>query len=243
MSGYAVAGRDVPGRRERGDTADVRVTIDRSAGCERLEQRIMRFATGRSTSRGDENRQELLYVESGRGTLLLDGARHALEPDMGAFVAAGERYEIENEGPEELVLVSVLAPQESDPGEPRRVTVRYADRPALPASPNREFRFLVDHEAGCHDVTQFVGLIPPGRAPLHSHTYDEIVYVIEGKGILHMNERESPLGPSSCVHLPPLHEHSLENTGARPMRVLGVFHPAGDPASRASEANRQEEEG
>jgi mannose-6-phosphate isomerase-like protein (cupin superfamily) len=243
VSGYAVAERDVPSRRERGDTADVRVTIDRSVGCARLEQRIMRFVPGRSKARGDGAKQEVLYVAGGVGTLLLDGERHALEPDMGAYVSAGEKYEIVNDGPEELVLVSVLAPQESDPGEPRRVTVRYADRPALPASPNREFRFLVDHEAGCHDVTQFVGVIPPGRAPLHSHTYDEIVYVIEGEGILHMNGRESPLAPGSCVHLPPLHEHSLENTGARPMRVLGVFHPAGDPAAQASGADRQEEEG
>jgi mannose-6-phosphate isomerase-like protein (cupin superfamily) len=238
MSGYAVAERDVPAQRESGDTADVRVTIDRSAGCERLEQRIMRFAQGRSKPRGDDGKQEVLYVASGRGTLHLEGKPHRLEPDMGAFVAAGERYEIENSGPDELVLVSVLAPQEAQPGERRHVTVRYADRPALPASPNREFRFLVDHEAGCHGVTQFVGVIPPGRAGLHSHIYDEIVYVIEGEGILHMNDRESPLEPGSCVHLPPLHEHSLENTGARPMRVLGVFHPAGDPASRASEAQR-----
>ena len=237
MSGYAVAERDVPSERERGDTADVRVTIDRSVGCERLEQRIMRFAQGRSKPRGAQSKQELLYVASGTGKLLLEGVPYVLEPDTGAYVAAGEGYEIENEGPQELVLVSVLAPQESAPGERRQVTVRFADRPALPASPNREFRFLVDHEAGCHDVTQFVGVIPPGRAPLHSHTYDEIVYVIEGEGILHMNGVESPLGPGSCVHLPPLHEHSLENIGGRPMRVLGVFHPAGDPASRASEEN------
>lgn len=237
MSGYAVAERDVPSERERGDTAEVRVTIDRSAGCERLEQRIMRFARGRSKPRGAQGKQELLYVASGTGKLLLEGVPYVLEPDMGAYVAAGEGYEIENEGPAELVLVSVLAPQESAPVDRREVTVRYADRPALPASPNREFRFLVDHEAGCHDVTQFVGVIPPGRAPLHSHTYDEIVYVIEGEGILHMNGSESPLRPGSCVHLPPLHEHSLENIGAQPMRVLGVFHPAGDPASRASDEN------
>lgn len=242
MSGYAVAERDVPSQRESGDTADVRVTIDRTAGCEWLEQRVMRFTPGRSKPRGDDGKQELLYVASGTGTLHLEGKPHALEPDMGVFVPAGERYEIENPGPEDLVLASVLAPQESVPGRPRQVTVRYADRPTLPAPPDREFRFLVDHEAGCHDVTQFLGLIPPGRAPLHSHIYDEIVYVIEGEGILHMNDRESPLGPGSCVYLPPLHEHSLENTGARPMRVLGVFHPAGDPASRAG-TNQQEEEG
>jgi peroxiredoxin/uncharacterized cupin superfamily protein len=212
-------------------TVEERVTVQ----SERLEQRILRFAPGRSRERRATDRQEVLYVASGTGTLRLDGTAHKLEPDTGAYVTAGESYEVENGGSDELVLVSVLAPQEHEPGERRQVTVRYADRPALPASPNREFRYLVDHETGCRDVTQFVGVIPPGRAPLHSHTYDEIVYVIEGEGILHMNDRESPLKPGSAVHLPPLREHSLENTGPRPMRVLGVFHPAGDPASRASE--------
>lgn len=238
MAGYVVAEQDVHARRDRDDTAEVRLAIDRSCGCEQLEQRIIRFAPGRSKTRRLEGKQELLYVVSGTGSLLLEGVAHALEPDMGVYVAAGERYEVENPGPDELVLVSVLAPQEHPPGDPRRVTIRYADRPPLPASPNREFRYLVNEDAGCRDVTQFVGVIPPGRAPLHSHTYDEVVYVIEGEGVLHMNGRETRLGPGSCLHLPPLHEHSLENTGARPMRVLGVFHPAGDPASRAHAANR-----
>lgn len=238
MAGYTAAELDVPARRDPGDTAEVRVVIDRSCGCERLEQRVIRFAPGRSRVRCSDARQELLYVVSGTATLLLEGVPHALEPAMGVYVVAGERYEIENEGPEDLVVVSVLAPQELPTRNRRRVTIRYEDRPALPASPNREFRYLVNEDAGCPDVTQFVGVIPPGRAPLHSHTYDEVVYVIEGKGILHMNGHQTRLGPGSCMHLPPLHEHSLENTGAGAMRVLGVFHPAGDPASRAHEVNR-----
>jgi mannose-6-phosphate isomerase-like protein (cupin superfamily) len=115
--------------------------------------------------------------------------------------------------------------------------VRHADRPSLPATPNREFRLLVNEDAGCLDVTQFVGLIPPGRAPMHSHTYDEVIYVIEGEGVLHLGGEDSPLGPGSCIHLPPLEEHCLENTGPAPMRVLGVFHPSGSPASKAYAAN------
>ena len=93
----------------------------------------------------------------------------------------------------------------------------------------------MNQEVGCPDVTQFVGVIPPGKAGMHSHTYDEVVYVVEGEGILHLGGREAPLAPGTCIHLPPLEEHCLENTGATPMRVLGVFHPSGDPASRASE--------
>jgi mannose-6-phosphate isomerase-like protein (cupin superfamily) len=76
----------------------------------------------------------------------------------------------------------------------------------------------------------------PGRAPMHSHSYDEVVYVIDGEGTLHFGGRETPIGPGSAMHLPPLVEHCLENTGKGSMRVLGVFHPSGDPASRATES-------
>jgi mannose-6-phosphate isomerase-like protein (cupin superfamily) len=233
--GYVVQARDVTRRPESG-TAETRLTIDASCGCERLEQRVLRFAPGRSEGRETGDRQEVLYVASGRGTLHLDAGAHRLEPDTGAFLVPGDRYELDNPGPDELVLVSVSAPCE---GQRRSsVTVRHADRPVLPANPNREFRFLVDEDVGCQDVTQFVGVIPPGRAPMHSHTYDEVVYVVEGEGVLHLAGRETPLGPGSCIHLPPLEEHCLENTGPAPMRVLGVFHPSGDPASRAYVANR-----
>lgn len=233
MSGYVVAEQDVAPSVKGG--TEERVMIDASAGCERLEQRILRFAPGRSDERETGDRQELLFAQSGHGTLLVGGGEHELEPDTGAFLVPGERWSIDNPGPEELRVVSVTAPCVAE--ERSAVTVRYADRPALPATPNREFRLLVNEDLGCLDVTQFVGLIPPGRAPLHSHTYDEVVYVINGEGVLHLGENDSPLRPGTCVHLPPLQEHCLENTGPTPMRVLGVFHPSGSPASKAYEAN------
>jgi mannose-6-phosphate isomerase-like protein (cupin superfamily) len=235
-TGYVVDERAVAGSKRAGDTACVRVTIDGSSGCERLEQRVLRFDPGRSQLRRSADRQEVLYVAGGRGRLELDGTQHELEPDMGVFVAAGEQYVVENGGPEELVLVSVTAPQQHEPSPNGRRTVRWADQPSLPASPNREFRFLVNMDAGCRDITQFVGVIPPGRAPMHSHTYDEVIYVVEGEGVLHLGGRDTPIASGSCIHLPPRVKHCLENTGGIPMRVLGVFHPAGDPASRASEA-------
>jgi mannose-6-phosphate isomerase-like protein (cupin superfamily) len=162
---------------------------------------------------------------------------HPLEPGTGAYVASGEEYELENHGPEELVVVVVEAPQENDPQlDPSRRTVRYADQPTLEAGADREFRYLVNQDVGCLDATQFVGVIPPGRSPAHSHSYDEIVYIIDGDGILHIGGLERAIGPGSAMHLPPLVEHCLENTGQGSMRVLGVFHPSGDPASRATES-------
>jgi len=234
MSGFVVAAEDVEGRPESG-TAETRLTIDATCGCERLEQRVLRFAPGRSEERATGDRQEVLYVQSGCGTLHLGGETHPLEQETGAFLVPGDSFAVENPGPDELVVVSVTAPCEGE--ERSQVTVHYADRESLPATPNREFRFLVNEDLGCRDVTQFVGTIPPGRAPLHSHHYDEVVYVVEGKGVLHLAGADTPIGPGSCIHLPPLQEHCLENTGPTPMRVLGVFHPSGSPANKAYEAN------
>jgi mannose-6-phosphate isomerase-like protein (cupin superfamily) len=229
--GFVIDEQSVTGRSDEGDTAEVRTTIDASSGCERLEQRVIRFAPGRSLERGDAERQEVLYVVLGSGTLLLGGDVHPLEPETGVFIAPGEAYSIENPGPDEILVVSVTAP-ESDVGvgENRKVTVRYDDQPSLGATAEREFRYLVNQDAGCLEVTQFVGEIPPSRAPEHHHTYDEVVYVIEGDGVFHIGGDDVPMSAGTCIHLPPLVRHCLENTGTEKMRVLGVFHPSGDPS-------------
>jgi quercetin dioxygenase-like cupin family protein len=97
---------------------------------------------------------------------------------------------------------------------------------------DRRFRVLFGPGHGCSAATQFVGEIPPGRAPDHSHPYDEVVLVLAGEGVLHAGPADHPLAPGSCVHLPPGRPHCLENTGRATLRVLGVFHPGGSPASK-----------
>jgi mannose-6-phosphate isomerase-like protein (cupin superfamily) len=231
-----VSEHDVAGHREPGDSATVRVTLDASVGCRNLIQRVLRFAPGRS-ARHRAGCEEVWFVVAGRGTLQLGERRHALEPEVGVLLAPGVTWAVDNPGAGELVAVAVQVPGTREPmGSPAAPpaappVVRLAERPAIPTG-NREFRILVDPEIGCQGVTQFVGWIPPGRAPAHHHTYEEVVYVLEGEGLLHLDEGTRPISAGSCMHLPPPVEHCLENTGTAPLRVLGVFHPAGSPASK-----------
>ena len=126
-----------------------------------------------------------------------------------------------------LKLLSVLI-EEPLPATATHAVIASGERGT--ATAGREFTLLSHPENGCESVTQFVGYIPPGRAPDHFHLYDEVVYVLAGEGAFHVDGESAPLRAGSCVHLPARLVHCLENHGPGEMRVLGVFRPAGSPA-------------
>jgi mannose-6-phosphate isomerase-like protein (cupin superfamily) len=239
LKSFVVDETDVESFRENGDTASVRVTFDSSRGCERLEQRVIHYGQGRSGDREVGDRQEVLYVLAGTGTLHLEGEGHSLKPGTAAFIAPGESYAVDNPRQEPLRVVSVTAPDDGvSERAQRRVTVRLEDQPELEASVERSFRYLVNEDAGCFELTQFFGIVQPSKAPFHSHSYDEVGYVVEGEGVAHVGGRSIPLRAGSCFHLPPGEVHCIENSGSGPMHILGVFHPSGSPANRAYPDNK-----
>jgi mannose-6-phosphate isomerase-like protein (cupin superfamily) len=239
-AGYVVASEALEAKRSPDDTAETRVAVDAAAGSEHLEQRIVRFLPGRSLPQELDGREGVLYVVDGVGAVEVGGRVYGLRPEMGAYFA-GESFVVNNPGPRDLLTVLVTAPAPPDAHcDPDGRTVSLSDREDRPAGTDRQFRVLVHSDKGCPNMTQFVGVIPPGRAPDHNHEYDEVVYVLEGEGTLHIEEESHPIGPGTCMHLPPKVVHALENESDVPMRVLGVFHPAGDPAAfRSYEAAEQ----
>jgi mannose-6-phosphate isomerase-like protein (cupin superfamily) len=239
VTSFVVDEEDLEALQDDDDTASIRVAFDAANGCERLEQRVIRFGPGRSAERKLAGQQEVLYIVDGRGRLYVNGHTHELEPDMGVYLAPGEAYAVENTGPQDLRVLSVLAPEDrAEAGGERKVTVRFDDQPELEASIERSFRYLVNEDAGCFDVTQFMGIVQPSKAPFHSHTYDEVGYVVAGEGFAHVGGSSFPLQPGSCFHLPPDEVHCIENTGSGPMHILGVFHPSGSPANRSYADNK-----
>lgn len=192
--------------------------------CPEFRQRLLRF-DGAGEERRDEEHDEVLYVLEGTATAAIGGETHALEPGTGVFVARGTAWRVESA--EGLLLLSVLV-EEPLPATESHAFVAGGERG--PATAGREFTLLARPENGCASVTQFVGHIPPGRAPDHFHRYDEVVYVLAGDGAFHVDGESAPLRPGSCVHLPARLVHCLENHGPGEMHVLGVFRPAGSPA-------------
>jgi mannose-6-phosphate isomerase-like protein (cupin superfamily) len=226
--GYVVAAATVPASpAPPGDTGVERRTIGAEHGSTELEQRVVSFAAGRSAERATGDAEEVLFVLSGRGRI----GEHPVEPETAVLVAPGERYAVENAGPEALEVVSVRLPRPPSAADrPRSAVLRLNEQETGAATADREFRLLADPSTGCLGATQFVGYIPPGRAPEHFHVYDEVIYVLGGEGVLHLPWGDTGVGAGSCIHLPRRVVHSLENSGTGPLQVLGVFRPAGSPS-------------
>jgi mannose-6-phosphate isomerase-like protein (cupin superfamily) len=208
-----------------GDGVETQTLFGSERECSEFEQRVLRFRdpSGERACADDE----VLYVLSGSGTATLGTQRSTLAPGTAVFVGSGTSWRVDEA--DELVVLSVLV-RDPLPADGTHAVVELASEETKGATSGRQFRLLATPAVGCASVTQFVGYIPVGRAPDHFHTYDEVVYVLEGEGSLHIEGESAPLRPGSCVHLPARLVHCLENGGPGVMQVLGVFRPAGSPA-------------
>ena len=183
---------------------------------------------------------------SGRVKAFIDGQSYDIDSDTGMYLRPGETLAVNNPGPDSIVVVSCRCPEpesapdlvapptiplsySTPPAQPP--LVRLADRKAQPTA-DRWYRVLVDDEIGSTQATQFVGSIPPGRAPDHFHQYEEVLFILKGEGRMWAGETNTPISPGACIYLPKGQVHCVENTGTSELRLLGVFYPAGSPSVR-----------
>lgn len=197
-----------------------------------LEQTVLECEPATALARETGSAEEVLFVLDGSGTLTLDGRDYTLESESGAYLAPDEHYELRGELTAVAVRISDPEPPASGGGGATRAVVRRLDeQQAQAATGAREFRIVADPTTGLRSATHFVGYIPVGRAPDHFHTYDEVIHVLDGEGVMHVDGDERQLGPGTAIELPARTVHCLENTGDRVMRVVAVFRPAGSPAA------------
>jgi len=174
---------------------------------------------------GDAISMRVIDVD-GRATLRNakdDEVLYILERDEGIYLPAGAEMKLEGK----VTVVGV-----SRPGG-RRNSRRAAGAPVrlhevpVQRTGDRWYRELIQSE-----ITQFVGSIPPGRAPDHFHLYEEVLCILEGSGFMWAGKSKTPIAPGSCVLLPKRQVHCVENTSSGELRLLGVFYPAGSPSVR-----------
>ena len=220
--------------------------IGRASGAEAISLRVVEFGPGPSPGLRNRECDEVIYVHDGDCTVFIDGVAHEVGPETGVYLRPGQTLSVKNAGHGVVRFISSQCPEEtfeiaddfSAPGsEQSSPIVKLSDRRALPTA-DRWYRVLVDDEIGSEQVTQFVGSIPPGRAPDHFHEYEEVLFILRGEGRMWAGETNTPIGPGSCIYLPKRQVHCVENTGEGELRLLGVFYPAGSPAVRYETADQ-----
>jgi mannose-6-phosphate isomerase-like protein (cupin superfamily) len=224
---YALTRESAEARHPPGDTVRICALFDDVNGCEKFAQRLLAFGAGSSRERVEPADDELLYVLEGSGVLESGGQRLAVSEGSGLFLRRGTPWSLSCARPVELLSVLVRSPAA---GERPHALVDLSAEGRRSATAARQFTLGVRPELGCASATQFLGFIPKGRAPDHFHRYDEVIYILSGRGTLHIGGETAALAPGVCVHLPALLVHSLENHGPGELELLGVFAPAGSPA-------------
>tara|TARA_B100000745_G_scaffold56822_3_gene33699 strand:- start:128 stop:796 length:669 start_codon:yes stop_codon:yes gene_type:complete len=212
-----------------------------------IEQSVSQFDKGLSPGQVNPTSEEVHYVSAGSGTCYVDGYGYQVKIGSAVYVAPGKECCFDTPTGD-LEVVSVCCPQIRDsrfdlpantcpaaPGETKpEVVVHQDNRKSIPTG-DRWFKLLVDKGIGCQHVTQFLGHIPKSEAPAHHHTYEEAIYIVEGRGVLWANGKEASVAPGSCIYLPRQVKHSMKNLEDTPIRLMGVFHPSGSPATSYDE--------
>jgi quercetin dioxygenase-like cupin family protein len=180
---------------------------------------------------GDAEADSLVYVIEGDGSL---GENEELAAGTAALVLAGEEAVIRagRDGLRALLATVGPAADRHAPLGPRETVARLDAAETSSATGSRSFHVLFGPHNGSTGATLFAGFVPPGRAPWHFHLYDEIVWVPDGPGRLHIRDGVEELGAGSAFRLRPREVHIVENPSPdRELTILGVFTPAGSPAA------------
>jgi quercetin dioxygenase-like cupin family protein len=182
----------------------------------------------------ERDRDLLLFVFDGGGALTIARAVHDLPAGSAVLVLAGEEASLDA-GPSGLAALCATVGPAVDRHAPlgkRETVVRASEAATGRATGSRSFEILLGPHNGSTRATLFVGHLPPGKAPWHYHLYDEIVWIPEGPGRLHLEGSVEELDAGAVFRLHPREMHIVENASEDgEMRLLGIFTPAGSPSA------------
>jgi len=209
------------------DPFDVRA-LDGSA----LALRTLALEPGATGSIGEPEHDSLLYVGRGAGALSIADDSAPVRARSAGLVLAGEDAVVNAVDELEAVVATVAPPTDLHaPMGHRDLVTSLDDADAQAATGSRSFQILFGPHNGSTRATLFAGFIPPGNAPWHYHLYDEIVWVPDGPGRLHLEGGSDELTAGAAFRLRPRQVHIVENASDSEMTIIGIFTPAGSPSA------------
>jgi len=70
---------------------------------------------------------------------------------------------------------------------------------------------------------------PGARTKPHRLKNSEVYYILEGRGLMHIEQETAEVSAGQAVYIPPFHIQFIENTGATELAFLCIVDPAWKP--------------
>ncbi len=89
--------------------------------------------------------------------------------------------------------------------------------------------YLLISESTCDSKKQSVTLVemePDGIQHIHSHEPEQMYYILEGSGVMTVDNEQKDVEAGDCVFFPSFSKHGLENTGQTTLRYLSAASPS-----------------
>lgn len=97
-----------------------------------------------------------------------------------------------------------------------------------PEVKNAAMKMLIGAEEGWSDhVMRVIELGPEGYSPKHTHPWPHINYMVEGKGILQIEDREHVVEAGSYAYVPADKLHQFKNAGEGMFRFICIVPKEG----------------
>lgn len=85
-------------------------------------------------------------------------------------------------------------------------------------------RWLISKEDGAENFAmRMFELEPDGHTPLHTHSQEHEVFVLEGQGTFVFEGQNHPFAAEYVIFVPPNKEHQFLNTGNSLLRMLCII--------------------
>jgi mannose-6-phosphate isomerase-like protein (cupin superfamily) len=80
---------------------------------------------------------------------------------------------------------------------------------------------------GAENLTiTLVEMEPGGFQHIHYHRPEQMYYILEGSGIMTVDDDRRQVQTGDCIYFPSMAQHGLENTGETVLRYLSAASPS-----------------